>query len=104
MKKKKTTTIIIYNDKKKKNKNDETAGIVKDNEFESTLLSLKFSNLMVSLIDKIVAYYWSYSMDEYWSIFEQILMFDHEYRYYFVNIESSSFEKQIKKTYNGLLV
>ena len=62
------------------NKDDET----KDNDNE--LLSLKFSNLMVSLINETVPNYW-HSMEQFWSIFEEILMFDHEYRYYFVNIE-----------------
>ena len=57
-----------------------------NNYRENKLLSLKFLNLMVSLINEKVPIYWK-TMKEFWSIFEEILMFDHEYRYYFVNIE-----------------
>ena len=59
--------------------NDEMIGV-------DELLSLKFLNLLVSFIDEIVPTYW-YTMAQFWSIFEQVLMFDHEYRFYFVNIE-----------------
>ena len=60
-----------------------------DEMIKNQVLSLKFLNLLVSFIDEIVPSH-VYSMQQFWSIFEEVLMFDHEYRYYFVNIEFMS--------------
>ena len=57
-----------------------------DEMIGNEILSLRFLNLLVSFIERNVTNYW-YSMRQFWSVFEQVLMFDHDYRHYFVNIE-----------------
>ena len=72
------------NEKKKeqKEKEDDYAWDADEKE----LLSLKFIHLLLSFIDEIVPKYWR-KMNHFWRIFEELIMFDHEYRYYLVNIE-----------------
>ena len=70
-------------------KNKQLKNKITNKEKNDELLSLKFLDLMVSLINETVPNYWD-TMRAFWSIFEQVLMFDHEYRYYFVNTEFMS--------------
>ena len=56
------------------------------NNISNQVLSLKFINLMISFIEEIVPKYWL-NLESYWRIFEEFVMFSHEYRYYLNSIE-----------------
>ena len=86
---KKDETSNISVDEKKENINvvySNDSDIKNDEMFmiANELLSLRFMNLLTSFIEEIVPTYW-YSMEQFCSVFEQVLMFDHAYRHYFVN-------------------
>ena len=84
-----------------KNAQDETDAIAMDNKKKQNdvdkmknntsieinqVLSLRFIDLLISFIEEIIPQHW-YAMESYWSIFEEFIMFDDEYRYYLKNIE-----------------